>query len=158
MEAGQTDYVAHATPSRRTVDLFFDGPPDMDEIRRVATECDGAYVRVRYAVDDEHRQSVDREAIKAALGGAAGIQIESKILVVERSRSKGISTTPSLAEKMAKWCEATETSVVPMQERLALLMNEGIESIVKNAVADQPEKQEIAEFDESVAHTIELLT
>jgi exonuclease SbcD len=157
MQAGLTDYVAHVTPSRRTVDLFFDGPPDMDEIRRVASECEGAYVRVRYALDEEHRQSVDREAIKAALGGAAGVQIESKILVIERSRSKGISTTASLAEKMAKWCEATETSVAPMQERLSLLMNEGIESIVKNAVADQPEKPEIADFEDSVAHTIELL-
>lgn len=143
MEAGTTDFTAHITPSRRTVDLFFDGPPDMEELRRVASTCEGAYVRVRYAVDEEHRQSVDREAIKAALAGAAGVQIEGKTLVIERSRSKGISTAPSLAEKLGKWCEATQTEGSPMLERLSKLMNEGADTIVKDAVRQEEDALEL---------------
>ena len=134
LESNNSSFVARPTPSRQTIDLFFSGPPDMESIRQAAESCSGAYVRVRYEVDEEHRQNVDREAIKAALSGCAGVQIEGKTLVVERSRSKGISTAPSLEEKLAKWCSATATSESSLQDRLTLLLNTDVESIVKNVI------------------------
>ncbi|UUZ66271.1 hypothetical protein LP417_35230 (plasmid) [Polaromonas sp. P1-6] len=132
MVAGSPAFIAHPTPARKTIDLFFDGPPDMEKLRIAAAECTGAWVRVRYEVDEEHRQGVDRSAIKAILGNAAGVQIEGKTLIVERVRALGISTSPSLAEKLGKWCEVTCTPAAAVNERLASLQNGDAESIVKS--------------------------
>ena len=130
MNAGNPSFVAHPTPSRRTVDLFFDGPPDMDKIREMASSLDGLFVRVRYEVDEEHRQKVDREGIKTLLAGAAEVQIEGKTLIVERVRAAGISTVLSLAEKLKKWCEATATPQEGLQARLTDLQSQASETIV----------------------------
>lgn len=135
MQSGNPTFVAHPTPARKTVDLFFTGPPDLEMIRAAAADCSGAWVRVRYEVDEEHRQGVDRTAIKAILGNAAGVQIESKTLIVERVRAQGISTSPSLSEKLGKWCEVTATPFGSVSERLASLQNGDHESIVAEIVA-----------------------
>ena len=135
MEAGNPSFVAHPTPARKTIDLFFTGPPDLEKIRAAAADCSGAWVRVRYEVDEEHRQGVDRSAIKAILGNAAGVQIEGKTLIVERVRAQGISTAPSLSGKLAKWCEVTSTPFSTVSERLASLQNNDHERIVADIVA-----------------------
>jgi DNA repair protein SbcD/Mre11 len=135
MQSGNPAFIAHPTPARKTVDLFFTGPPDLEKIRAAAANCSGAWVRVRYEVDEEHRQGVDRTGIKAILGNAAGVQIEGKTLIVERVRAQGISTAPSLSEKLAKWCEVTSTPFVTVSERLASLQNEDDESIVSGIMA-----------------------
>ena len=46
------------TPARRTVEIAFDGPPDLEQLRRQALqrELAGAYVRVRWTVAEEDRQ------------------------------------------------------------------------------------------------------
>lgn len=130
MTSGDPGFAAHPTPSRRTVDLFFDGPPDMEKIRELSASLAGLFVRVRYQVDEEHRQRVDREAIKALLAGAADVQIEGKTLIVERVRAAGISTANSLSEKLQKWCEATVTPGDGLQSRLSDLQSKTGEMIV----------------------------
>lgn len=54
------------TPARRTVDLFFDGKPDLARIESAVEggDLDGAWVRVRCTVAGEERHEVDRDAIK----------------------------------------------------------------------------------------------
>ena len=119
MKSGDSPFEAIVTPSRRTIDLFFSGPPDMDAIRKAAPDCIGAFVRVRYCVDEEHKQSVDRAAIKAALSMAIDVQIEGKTLVIERQRAAGISTVSSMDGKLQKWCVLTQTPAAPLQQCLA---------------------------------------
>jgi exonuclease SbcD len=79
------------TPARRTVDLVFEGVPDAEQIAAAVREVNvaGAYVRVRWQVGEEERGSVDREAIKRALGDAADVQLEGRVVPVVRSRAAG---------------------------------------------------------------------
>jgi exonuclease SbcD len=135
IRAGHASFQSHVTPSRRTVDLFFEGPPDMDAIREAAAHCAGAFVRVRYEVDQEHRQRVDRDAIKALLSGCADVQIEGKTLIVERVRAPGISTAQSLAEKLAKWSSATACGPEGLQQRLTLLQTLGSDDLIGHVLA-----------------------
>lgn len=132
LEPGNPTYEAVVTPSRRTVDLFFDGVPDMQAIAAAAAECAGAYVRLRYSVDEESKQLVNREAIRSMLAGACDLQIEGKTLIIERQRAPGISTTVSLDGKLRAWCEVTQSDAAPLAERLSLLQVNSSAEIVEN--------------------------
>ena len=81
----------------------------------------GAYVRVRWQVGEEERGSVDREAIKRALGDAADVQLEGRVVPVVRSRAAGISRASSLQEKVRVWARATGSMDGPLIERLEAL-------------------------------------
>ncbi|MCK7502603.1 MAG: metallophosphatase family protein [Comamonadaceae bacterium] len=66
------------TPARRTVELSFEGMPDLDTLRAQAATLDleGAFVRVRWTVPEEDRHQIDRAAIdgdlRARRAGEAG--------------------------------------------------------------------------------------
>jgi exonuclease SbcD len=111
------------TPARRTVDLVFEGVPDAEQIAAAVREVNvsGAYVRVRWQVGEEERGSVDREAIKRALGDAADVQLEGRVVPVVRSRAAGISRASSLQEKVRVWARATGSMDGPLIERLEAL-------------------------------------
>lgn len=109
------------TPSRRMVCLDFDGPPDMDQLAQLAAETGDAHVRIRWQVDEEHRQSVDRAAIEAMFAHAQGLKVEPRILPVVRSRAQGISLETSVEAKLARWCGLTDVEASPVLERLQLL-------------------------------------
>jgi len=93
------------TPARRTIDLFFDGKPDLDSLRAAVRDQQlaGAFVRVRWVVGDEERDAVDRAEIKRALEGAADVQLEGRVVPVVRSRAAGISQCRSMADKVRAW-------------------------------------------------------
>lgn len=137
----------HATPAKRTIDLSFEGAPDLDFLRARAHDCEGAHVRVRYAVDEESRDKVDRAAIRAILAdaGVADVQIEGRILIVQRQRAAGISSV-TLDQKLQMWCEATNTnSFNDLKNSLDLLMASDAEQIAKKEMDEilrQPLKQE----------------
>jgi DNA repair protein SbcD/Mre11 len=118
------------TPSRRMLCIDFDGPPDMERLAKFAADSGDAFVRVRWQVDEEHRQSVDRAAIEAMFAHAPGVKIEPRILPVVRSRAEGISLETSVDAKLARWCELTDVQASPLLERLQLL-----ESGDANAIA-----------------------
>jgi exonuclease SbcD len=109
--ASVTRFELVPTPARRTVDLFFDGKPDLERIRAAVDDeqLSGAHVRVRWTVADEDRHEVDRAAIKRALEGAADVQLEGRIVPVVRSRAPGISRCANLAGKVRAWCDVTGT-------------------------------------------------
>jgi exonuclease SbcD len=91
------------------VDIVFDGKPDLDALRDAVAQQDvaGAFVRVRWTVADEDRHEVNRDAIQEALGAAAEVKLEGRIVPVVRTRAAGISQLASLEQKVAAWAQAT---------------------------------------------------
>ena len=141
------------TPARRTVDLVFEGVPDLEKLRELSAGLKGADVRLRYEVDEESRQKVDRAAIRAVLeqAGVRDVQIEGKTLIVQRQRAPGISTA-SLEEKMELWCAATNTpNAYELQQRLSILLNSDPVAIAKT-VLDQLEKENNPQKSEPVSN------
>lgn len=114
--ASVTQFELVTTPARRTVDLFFEGKPDLQRIQAAAHEqgLQGAHVRVRWVVADEDRHEVDRDAIKRALEGAADVQLEGRVVPVVRSRAAGISRCVGLADKVRAWARVTSTRPEPL--------------------------------------------
>lgn len=119
------------TPAKRLIQIEFDGPPDMAHLSEAAASAAGAHVRIRFAIDEEHRHSVDKDAIRALFAAAIECKIEGRINPIQRSRSAGISRAVSLSEKLWKWCETTNTEPAPLTERLLLLEHQAPEQIVQ---------------------------
>jgi exonuclease SbcD len=78
VDADQARFTLEPTPARRTVDIVFEGKPDLDALRTAVAQQDiaGAFVRVRWTVADEDRHQVDRAAIERLLDGAAETKLE----------------------------------------------------------------------------------
>ena len=109
------------TPSREMVSVAFDGPPDTNELEALAAASAGKFVRIRWQIDEEHKQLVDRKAIEAMFSAAAGVKLEPRVLPVMRSRAEGISTAPTIDAKLTRWCELADVDAVPLVDRLQLL-------------------------------------
>lgn len=105
--ADQARCTLEPTPARRTVDIVFEGRPDLDALRAAVAQQDiaGAFVRVRWTVADEDRHQVDRAAIGQLLAGAAETKLVGRIVPVARTRATGISQLPSLADKVRMWAK-----------------------------------------------------
>ena len=141
------------TPARRTVDLFFDGKPDIERIEAAMQEerLQGAWVRVRWTIAIEERHEVDREAIKRALSGAADVQLEGRIVPIVRSRSQGISRCTSLSAKVRAWAAVTGAKPEPLLADLERLSHQSPEQIAaevlsRNVAAERATEQDL--FDE----------
>uniref|UniRef100_UPI003BEEE599 metallophosphoesterase family protein n=1 Tax=Burkholderia arboris TaxID=488730 RepID=UPI003BEEE599 len=109
------------TPSREMVSISFDGPPDADELAALAAASAGKFVRIRWQIDEEHKQLVDRKAIEAMFSKVAGVKLEPRVLPVMRSRAEGISTAPTVDAKLTRWCELADVDAAPLVDRLQLL-------------------------------------
>ena len=112
-----------ATPARRTIDIVFEGRPDLDVLRDAIARQDvtGASVRVRWTVADEDRGAVDREAIQRMLAGAAEAKLEGRIVPVVRTRAAGISQLPHLEDKLRAWAKVAEVRPEPLLACMAAL-------------------------------------
>ena len=128
------------TPARRTVDLFFEGKPDLARIEAAVAggDLEGAWVRVRWTIADEDRHEVDREAIKRALAGAAGVQLEGRFVPIVRSRAEGISRCASLGDKVRAWAGVTGTRVDPLLASLERLSHQTPEQIAAEVLRRRP--------------------
>ena len=109
------------TPSREMVCIAFDGPPDEAQLAALAADSAGKFVRIRWQIDEEHKQLVDRKAIESMFASAAGLKLEPRVLPVMRSRAEGISKAVTVDAKVARWCELTSVDPDPLLERLQLL-------------------------------------
>jgi exonuclease SbcD len=127
------------TPARRTVDLTFDGKPDLARIREAVKtqDLDGAFVRVRWVVADEERAEVDRAAIERELAGAAQVKLEGRVVPVVRSRAAGISRATSLAEKVRAWAALTGSPVDSLLDCLDALAHLSPEEIADRVLGGQ---------------------
>lgn len=134
-EVGHTsaDFEFIETPAKRLIEIEYPGIPDMDDLKARASTAAGAYVRIRYQVDDEHRHSVDREAINALFADAEVCKIEPRINPIVRTRAEGMTRAASIADKLRKWCEVTNSNTEPLLERLELLELRDADSIVAKA-------------------------
>jgi exonuclease SbcD len=140
-----------ATPARRTVDLFFEGKPDLARIEAAVQEqrLQGAHVRVRWVVADEDRHEVDREAIKRVLAGAADVQLEGRVVPVMRSRAAGISRCADLADKVRMWSRVTSTRAEPLLECLVQLAGSGPAKVAAATLAAMSVKPATTREDEA---------
>lgn len=123
------------TPARKMIDLKFDGLPDMETIKAAISDTDGAFVRVRWTVDEEHRESVDREAIKTLLGNAEEVKLEGNVLPIVRSRAEGMNQQASFTGKLKLWCATSDTNFDGLGDRLSQLVSMDPEKIVENILA-----------------------
>jgi exonuclease SbcD len=114
------------TPARRTIDIVFEGKPDLEALQAAVAdqEIAGAFVRVRWTMPEEDRHEVDRAAILRLLGGAAESRLEGRIVPVLRTRAAGISQLASLADKVRAWALATEARPEPLLSCLQTLCAE----------------------------------
>lgn len=125
------------TPARRTLDIVFEGRPDLEQLRQAvgAQELAGVSVRVRWTVAEEDRHEVDHGAIERALSGAADVRLEGRIVPVVRSRAPGISQLASLADKLRAWATATEVNAAPLLDCLERATSAEPEDIVAAVLA-----------------------
>lgn len=125
-----------ATPARRTVEISFEGRPNLDELERVARTMDvtGAFVRVRWTVPEEDRHEVDRAAIERLFGTAAEVKLEGRVIPVVRTRAAGISQEASIAAKIAVWARLTEAAPKPLLACLEALQTHAPEEIAGNII------------------------
>jgi DNA repair protein SbcD/Mre11 len=97
------------TPARRTLDISFDGPPDMTHLKQLVKEHSLAdiWVRVRWQVLEEDRTQVDHGEIERLFGGAAGIKLEGRVLPITRARAEGIARERTVSRQIERWTEVT---------------------------------------------------
>jgi exonuclease SbcD len=129
VSADTADFTPVQTPSKRMIEIAFEGVPNLEQLATVAEQCRGAFVRVKYSVDEEFVKTVDRQAIKQILGTAAEVKIEGEVLTIQRQRCAGISTLTSVEERFMKWCEFTSTPKDGLAERLSMLQTMAPEDI-----------------------------
>ena len=128
-----------STPARRTIDLCFDGKPDIDAILAAAQAQDiqGACVRVRWSVPDEDRHEVDRGAIERMLDTAAEVKLEGRIVPVVRTRAAGMSQAATIADKVRVWATATKAQAGPLLACLECLQAHSPEAIALDILGRQ---------------------
>jgi exonuclease SbcD len=126
------------TPARRTVDISFDGKPDLAALRAalVAQPVEGAWVRLRWSVPEEERNDVDRAAMRELLAGAAGVQFEGRVLPVVRVRSGGIGQAGAMRDKVAVWAGVVGARPEPLWSCLDDLAAHETQLIVDDALAE----------------------
>lgn len=102
------------TPARRFAflerDLVGNDDPATEfaaALEEFSSKVDGADVRVRYMVSQEHVHAVNRSIIISRLtaAGARKIKIEPRIIPVYRQRAAGISLLTNDIDKFKRWAE-----------------------------------------------------
>lgn len=134
--AGEVCFMLEPTPARRTIDIVFEGKPDLDALSKAIEleEIAGAFVRVRWTVADEDRHEVDRAAMQKALEGAAEVKLEGRIVPVVRTRAAGISQLASLADKVRVWAQSLEAKPQPLLDCLQVLASQTSEAIAERTL------------------------
>lgn len=129
-------FTLEPTPARRTLDIVFEGKPDLAGLREVVDRegVDGAFVRVRWTVADEDRHEVNRAAMQALLDGAAEVKFEGRIVPVVRTRAAGISQLASLADKVRVWAQSLEAKPQPLLDCLQVLASQAPETIAERTL------------------------
>lgn len=132
----QASAALQPTPAKRTFDLNFDGPPDMDELARFAAShaIDDAWVRVRWQVLEEERDLADRGRIAELLAGAANVKLEGRIQPIARARAAGISREQSLTRQVEHWASLIGINAQDVLSCLEALHQERPEDIAAHVL------------------------
>jgi exonuclease SbcD len=156
------------TPAKRTIEIAFEGLPDMTELAALAERQDvaEAFVRVRWNVPDEDRHQIDRDAIQRLFKDAAEVKLEGRVIPVVRSRAAGISRESGIAAKVHAWAIATEALAEPLLNCLQTIQHQAPDEIAagvldqhQTATVNLPESDEgaKAEPEESSQSPLESL-
>lgn len=139
IDADQVRFALEPTPARCTIDIVFDGKPDLETLRATVAQQDiaGAFVRVRWTIADEDRHEVDRAAIEQLLTGAAETKLEGRIVPVVRTRAAGIAQLETLADKVRAWAAVTEVKPASLLECLQTLSSQEPEVIAERVLRGQ---------------------
>jgi exonuclease SbcD len=139
VSANHADCTLAPTPARRTVDILFEGKPDLEELRAAieAHDIAGAHVRVRWTVADEDRQSVDRAAMTRMLADAAHLKLEGRVIPVVRARVPGIAQLGTLADKVRAWAHLTGVDPAYVLESLETMQRETPAGIAERVLRAQ---------------------
>lgn len=143
IDPGNARFEFHGTPARRLVDIVFDGPPDMDDLRECAAGLDANdHVRIRWHIDQEHAHSIDKTAIRDLFGAAGSVKLEGTVDPIVSVRAGGIAKAHTLDAKLALWAQTTgDTASVPaLAERLDQLRTADPEVIVARIVGGLSEE------------------
>jgi len=75
IDADQARFTLEPTPACRTIDIVFEGQPDLDALRTVVAQQDigGAFVRVRWTVADEDRHERGSLGVRQLPGSVCSI-------------------------------------------------------------------------------------
>lgn len=124
-------YAPVATPARRTIDILFDGMPDMGQLRQIVreTDIDGAFVRGRWAVPEEDVGTIDRAAIERLFAGATQVRLVGRVIPVVRTRAAGISSLADMTAKVRAWSDVIDAKVEPLLACLETLHRQAPEEI-----------------------------
>src|SRR5947208_3021675 len=157
VDAGSVRFELIATPAKRTVEISFDGMPNLEELKEIARTSDvtGAFVRVRWTLPEEDRHEVDRSAIQDIFGAAAEVKLEGRVIPITRTRAAGISQEASMAAKIAVWASLTEAKREPLLACLEALQTHAPEEIaagiMERAIDPQGSIPAAAEADTGVS-------
>ena len=124
-----------ATPARRMVHVECEGQPDLARLQQIASQAQGAFIRVRWQIPEEERQQIDRGQIMAALIGCGGAKLEETIIPTLRARLPGLSQAHSVEDKVRLWADSMGIDPEPLVTRLADLSYRAPEEILDH-VAD----------------------
>jgi exonuclease SbcD len=142
VDADGADCTLIHTPARRTLDIGFDGMPNVEALTAAigAVDIAGAFIRVRWTVAEEDDASVDRAAILRQLASAAEVKLEGRTVPLQRSRASGIAQAHSLADKVMAWAAVNACRAEPLLDCLNGLAGESVEGIVE-ALMNAPDRE-----------------
>ncbi|MCW8918935.1 MAG: metallophosphatase family protein [Gammaproteobacteria bacterium] len=149
VDANSAAFKFHPTPARELIDITFDGPPDIDELRRLAGQytSDMHHVRIRYEIDQDHAHTIDKDAIREMFTAAGDVRIEATVYPVQSIRASGIGRAMTLHEKLGYWAATTgdEHRLDGLESRLEMLQTMEPEQIIDHLLGrDEEEKREAA--------------
>lgn len=141
VDADEARCTLEPTPARRTMDIVFEGRPDLDVLREAVARQDiaGASVRVRWTVAEEDRGAVDRDTIQRVLADAAETKLEGRIAPVVRTRTAGISRMARMEDKLRAWAQVSDINPEPLLACLAVLGEANPEDIAADLLGDKGE-------------------
>jgi exonuclease SbcD len=146
--ANSAAFEFHPTPAHELIDITFDGPPDMDELRTLAGQytSDMHHVRIRYEIDQDHAHTIDKEAIREMFTAAGDVRIEATVYPVQSIRASGIGKAMTLREKLGYWAATTgdEHRLDGLEDRLEMLQTMEPEQIIDHLLGRDDEEKKAA--------------
>lgn len=135
------DFALYQVPTVDLLRLDYEGPPDLGDLEITVAEYPGdpanTRVRLRYKVDEEHRHTVNHEAIERLFEQAnfKELSIQPTINPLHRQRAAGISSKQTIGDKVRVYAEHVE---MPASDLSALLeMVEALQQAEPGRIAER---------------------
>ena len=127
----------HKTGASESVTIEFAEPPGLNDLRRAAeaavASAKHVAVRIRYLVDEEYKDTVDRKGYERVLAesGACDWRIEPSVQLVQTARQPGISKIRSVEEQLDAWAALSEIPKEDVREPWSLMSGTSDDEVLK---------------------------